>query len=71
MVVIRYEGPRGGPGMQEMLAPTSAIAGRGLAECVALITDGRFSGATRGGSSLMSHRKLRQEDPLLLSGRVT
>ena len=50
VVVIRYEGPRGGPGMQEMLAPTSAIAGRGLAESVALITDGRFSGATRGGS---------------------
>jgi dihydroxy-acid dehydratase len=50
VVVIRYEGPRGGPGMQEMLAPTSAIAGRGLGESVALITDGRFSGATRGGS---------------------
>jgi dihydroxy-acid dehydratase len=50
VVVIRYEGPKGGPGMQEMLAPTSAIAGRGLAESVALITDGRFSGATRGGA---------------------
>lgn len=50
VVVIRYEGPRGGPGMQEMLAPTSAIAGQGLGESVALITDGRFSGATRGGS---------------------
>jgi dihydroxy-acid dehydratase len=50
VVVIRYEGPRGGPGMQEMLAPTSAIAGRGLGDSVALITDGRFSGATRGGS---------------------
>ncbi len=50
VVVIRYEGPRGGPGMQEMLAPTSALAGRGLAESVALITDGRFSGATRGGA---------------------
>jgi dihydroxy-acid dehydratase len=49
VVVIRYEGPRGGPGMQEMLAPTSAIAGQGLGESVALITDGRFSGATRGG----------------------
>jgi dihydroxy-acid dehydratase len=49
VVVIRYEGPRGGPGMQEMLAPTSAIAGRGLGESVALITDGRFSGATKGG----------------------
>ena len=50
VVVIRYEGPRGGPGMQEMLAPTSAIQGRGLGESVALITDGRFSGATKGGS---------------------
>ncbi len=50
VVVIRYEGPRGGPGMQEMLAPTSAIAGRGLGESVALITDGRFSGATKGGA---------------------
>ena len=50
VVIIRYEGPRGGPGMQEMLAPTAAIAGRGLGESVALITDGRFSGATRGGS---------------------
>ena len=49
VVVIRYEGPKGGPGMQEMLAPTSAIAGAGLGESVALITDGRFSGATRGG----------------------
>lgn len=48
VVVIRYEGPRGGPGMPEMLSPTSAIAGMGLAEHVALITDGRFSGGTRG-----------------------
>jgi dihydroxy-acid dehydratase len=48
VVVIRYEGPRGGPGMQEMLAPTSYIMGRGLGESVALITDGRFSGGTRG-----------------------
>ncbi|HRU01049.1 MAG TPA: dihydroxy-acid dehydratase, partial [Victivallales bacterium] len=48
VVVIRYEGPRGGPGMQEMLAPTSYIMGRGLGEKVALITDGRFSGGTRG-----------------------
>jgi dihydroxy-acid dehydratase len=47
-VVIRYEGPRGGPGMQEMLAPTANIMGRGLGEHVCLITDGRFSGATRG-----------------------
>lgn len=50
VVVIRYEGPRGGPGMPEMLFPTAAIAGMGLSESVALITDGRFSGATRGGS---------------------
>jgi len=48
VIVIRYEGPRGGPGMQEMLAPTSAIIGLGLGEKVALITDGRFSGGTRG-----------------------
>ena len=48
VVVIRYEGPRGGPGMQEMLSPTSYIMGRGLSESVALITDGRFSGGTRG-----------------------
>lgn len=48
MVVIRYEGPKGGPGMPEMLAPTSSIVGRGLGKDVALITDGRFSGATRG-----------------------
>ena len=47
-VVIRYEGPKGGPGMQEMLAPTSYIMGQGLGESVALITDGRFSGGTRG-----------------------
>ena len=50
VVVIRYEGPKGGPGMREMLAPTSAIAGAGLDKEVALITDGRFSGATRGAS---------------------
>ncbi len=50
MVVIRYEGPKGGPGMQEMLWPTSYIAGAGLVESVALITDGRFSGGTRGAS---------------------
>ena len=48
VVVIRYEGPMGGPGMQEMLAPTSLIMGKGLGDSVALITDGRFSGATRG-----------------------
>ncbi len=50
VVVIRYEGPKGGPGMREMLGPTSAIAGMGLGSCVALITDGRFSGASRGAS---------------------
>lgn len=50
IVVIRYEGPKGGPGMREMLSPTSAIAGMGLDNSVALITDGRFSGATRGAS---------------------
>ena len=50
VVVIRYEGPKGGPGMQEMLAPTSLIAGMNLGDKVALITDGRFSGATRGAS---------------------
>jgi dihydroxy-acid dehydratase len=48
VVVIRYEGPRGGPGMQEMLSPTSAIMGMGMGDKVALITDGRFSGGTRG-----------------------
>jgi len=50
VVVIRYEGPKGGPGMREMLMPTAAIMGRGLGESVALITDGRFSGATRGAA---------------------
>lgn len=50
VIVIRYEGPKGGPGMREMLSPTSAIAGMGLDKDVALITDGRFSGATRGAS---------------------
>jgi dihydroxy-acid dehydratase len=48
VIVIRYEGPKGGPGMREMLAPTSAISGRGLGNHVALITDGRFSGGTHG-----------------------
>jgi len=48
VIVVRYEGPKGGPGMREMLAPTAAIAGMGLSEDVALITDGRFSGGTRG-----------------------
>jgi dihydroxy-acid dehydratase len=50
VVVIRYEGPVGGPGMREMLTPTSAIVGAGLGDTVALITDGRFSGATRGAA---------------------
>jgi dihydroxy-acid dehydratase len=50
VVIIRYEGPKGGPGMREMLSPTSALAGMGLDKDVALITDGRFSGATRGAS---------------------
>jgi dihydroxy-acid dehydratase len=48
VVVIRYEGPKGGPGMQEMLAPTAALIGQGLGESVGLITDGRFSGGTWG-----------------------
>ena len=48
VIVIRYEGPKGGPGMREMLSPTAAVAGMGLSESVALVTDGRFSGATRG-----------------------
>ena len=48
VIVIRYEGPKGGPGMREMLTPTASIQGMGLGESVALITDGRFSGATRG-----------------------
>ena len=50
VVVIRYEGPKGGPGMREMLAVTAALAGQGLDKDVVLITDGRFSGATRGAS---------------------
>ena len=50
VVVIRYEGPKGGPGMREMLAVTAALAGQGLDKEVVLITDGRFSGATRGAS---------------------
>jgi dihydroxy-acid dehydratase len=50
VIIIRYEGPKGGPGMREMLTPTSAIAGMGLDAHVALITDGRFSGGTRGAA---------------------
>ena len=52
VIVIRYEGPKGGPGMREMLNPTSAIMGRGLGNSVAVITDGRFSGATRRSMQL-------------------
>src|SRR3989441_5778627 len=48
VIVIRYEGPKGGPGMREMLAPTAALIGAGLGETVGLITDGRFSGGTHG-----------------------
>jgi dihydroxy-acid dehydratase len=48
IIIIRYEGPKGGPGMREMLAPTSLLVGKGLGTTCALITDGRFSGATRG-----------------------
>ena len=50
VIVVRYEGPRGGPGMREMLSPTSALAGMGMDKEVALITDGRFSGASRGAA---------------------
>ena len=50
VIVIRYEGPKGGPGMKEMLAPTAALAGMGLDDKVALVTDGRFSGATKGAA---------------------
>ena len=50
IIVIRYEGPKGGPGMREMLSPTAAIAGMGLDKDVALLTDGRFSGGTRGAA---------------------
>ncbi len=48
VIIVRYEGPKGGPGMREMLSPTSAISGMGMGDKVALITDGRFSGGTRG-----------------------
>ena len=48
MLVVRYEGPAGGPGMREMLSVTASVVGAGLGESVALVTDGRFSGATRG-----------------------
>ena len=57
VMIIRYEGPRGGPGMREMLSPTAALVGMGMDNSVALITDGRFSGGTRVPASGMSLRK--------------
>jgi len=60
VVIIRYEGPRGGPGMREMLSPTSAINGRGLAKDVALLTDGRFSVAHTGSWWATSPRSVRR-----------
>lgn len=66
VVVIRYEGPKGGPGMREMLSPTSAIAGMGLDKDVALITDGRFSGATRGASIGHVSPEAQEEGPIAL-----
>ena len=69
VVVIRYEGPKGGPGMREMLNPTSAIAGMGLGSTVALITDGRFSGASRGAS--IAHRRRLWAAPLPWCRRET
>ena len=57
MLVIRYEGPKGGPGMREMLSTTAALYGQGMGDKVALITDGPFSGATRGFASAMSAPK--------------
>lgn len=57
VVVIRYEGPRGGPGMREMLTPTALLVGMGLDKSVALITDGRFSGGSRGLPSGTSHQR--------------
>lgn len=66
VVVIRYEGPRGGPGMREMLAPTSALAGMGLDREVALLTDGRFSGATRGAAIGHISPEAAQGGPLAL-----
>ena len=60
VIVIRYEGPKGGPGMREMLSPTSAIMGAGLGKEVALITDGRFSGGSHGFVIGQSYRKLQR-----------
>jgi len=66
VVVIRYEGPRGGPGMREMLAPTSAIAGMGLDKDVALLTDGRFSGGTRGAAVGHISPEAAQQGPIAI-----
>ena len=66
VVVIRYEGPKGGPGMREMLNPTSAIMGSGLGNCVALITAGRFSGATRGAAIKQKTPKAAVGGPIAL-----
>ena len=66
VVVIRYEGPRGGPGMREMLTPTSLLSGMGLDSTVALITDGRFSGGLQGQLSAMSFPRLPTGAPLRL-----
>lgn len=66
VIVIRYEGPKGGPGMREMLAPTSAVAGMGLDKEVALITDGRFSGATRGAAVGHISPEAMEKGPLAL-----
>jgi len=66
VVVIRYEGPKGGPGMREMLSPTSAIVGAGLGESVALVTDGRFSGVTRGAAVGHISPEAAQGGPLAL-----
>ena len=71
LFVIRYEGPKGGPGMREMLSPTSAIIGSGLGSSVALITDGRFSGATRGAAiGHVSRSCHRRSDWLLEEGDI-
>jgi len=63
VVIIRYEGPKGGPGLPEMLTPTSAIMGAGLGDCVALLTDGRFSGGSHDSASVTSLRRLRSGVP--------
>ncbi len=60
VVLIRYEGPRGGPGMQEMLYPTSYLKSKGLGKACALVTDGRFSGGSSGSRSATSRRKRRK-----------